>query len=68
MGDGDAGDEPDGDPEHVPYGGEEQGLGPGHDPARAPRGAERGERVFYATANKRKQKPKKGSLLHGKGD
>ena len=28
-------------------------------------GAEKGERVFYATANKRKQKPKKGSVLHG---
>ena len=30
-------------------------------------GSAKGERVFYATANKRKQKPRKGSILHGKG-
>lgn len=28
-------------------------------------GAKGGERVFYATANAKKQTPKKGTLLHG---
>lgn len=28
-------------------------------------GMDKGERVFYATANKRKMKPKKGNMLHG---
>ena len=28
-------------------------------------GATKGERVFYATANARKMKPRKGAILHG---
>ena len=28
-------------------------------------GAKKGKQIFYATANKRKQTPKKGTLLHG---
>jgi hypothetical protein len=31
-------------------------------------GAKKGKSVFYATANKRKMKPRKGSLLHGGKD
>lgn len=27
-------------------------------------GAKAGERIFYATANKRTQKPKRGAILH----
>ena len=33
---------------------------------KAKHGAKGGERVFYKTANARKQKPKKGSILRGK--
>ena len=31
-------------------------------------GAKKAKQVFYATANKRKQTPKKGTLLHGGKD
>ena len=29
-------------------------------------GPKAGERVFYATANKKKQTPRKGAILHGR--